>query len=107
MRINFKDIAEEKIEGFKGGHGLLLTRNYIDDRSRIMRSVLKPNAASGLHKHETNCEVVLILSGTATFFIDNEKETVEAGEVHYCPMGSEHYMQNDQNEDLVYLAIVI
>lgn len=106
MKIDFKNIAEEKIMGFKGGKGELLTRNYVDDRCKIMRSVLKPGASSGLHTHEANCEIVYILSGTATFHYNDEVETVEAGQVHYCPMGDSHYMENLQNEDLVYLAIV-
>lgn len=106
MIIDFDKISTETIEGFKGGTGELVTQNFVDAKCRIMKSVLRPGASSGLHKHEINCEVVYIISGVATFYYDGNKEVVTAGQVHYCPMTHEHYMVNDTNEDLVYLAVV-
>ena len=52
MIIDFEKIAEAHIEGFKGGEGKLDTRNYVDDRARIMYSTLRPGARSGEHRHE-------------------------------------------------------
>ncbi len=106
MKIDFSKIKNEKILGFKGGQGELNTRNYVDEKCKIMLSVLAPGASSGLHKHEGNCEIVYILDGEATFYYDGEVETVGAGEVHYCPMGHSHYMENKTGADLRYLAIV-
>ncbi len=106
MKIDFNLIDEVAIEGFKGGQGTLLTRNYVDDRCKIMRSVLKPGASSGLHAHEGNCEVVYIIKGTATFHYDGVTETVGEGQAHYCPMNHSHYMENLTDADLLYLAIV-
>ncbi len=42
MIIDFKDIEETKIMGFKGGQGELDTRNYVDEKVKIMKSILKP-----------------------------------------------------------------
>ena len=61
MIIDFKDIKEVKINGFKGGQGELDTRNFVDEKIKIMKSILKPGASSGLHTHEGNCEVMYIL----------------------------------------------
>ena len=36
MIIDPKKIEEVAINGFKGGHGELLTRNYVDDKCKIM-----------------------------------------------------------------------
>lgn len=91
---------------FKGGEGELDTRNFMDDRNKIMLSTLKSGASSGYHKHEQNSEIVYILSGTATFKFDDTTEVVKAGEVHYCPMGHSHSMLNNTDQDLVYFAIV-
>lgn len=107
MIINFKDIAEEQIFGFKGGEGELLTRNYVDNRARIMRSILKPGARSGLHEHAANCEVIYILQGEMTFHYDGQTEVARAGEVHYCPMGHSHWFENLTRLDVHYLAVVI
>ncbi|MCH3980757.1 MAG: cupin domain-containing protein [Prevotella sp.] len=106
MIIDFDKIEEQKIQGFKGGKGELDTRNYVDDKCKIMKSVLKPGASSGLHIHEGNCEIVYVISGTATFHYDDTIETCTAGQVHYCPMNHSHYMENKGSNDLVYLAIV-
>ncbi len=95
MHIDLNKLEETKIVGFKGGHGEM-----------FMRDVLKPGAASGLHKHEENCEVVFALSGEGTFYCDGEKETLLPGQVHYCPMGHAHYFENNGTEDFVFFAIV-
>ena len=86
MVIDFEKIAEAHLEGFKGGQGKLDTRNYVDDKVKIMYSTLRPGASTGLHTHEGNCEIIYV--------------------VHYCPMNHAHYMENLTDHDLVYLAIV-
>ena len=70
MIIDFEKIAEIHQEGFKGGKGLLDTRNYVDEKVKIMYSTLRPGASSGLHTHEGNCEVIFLVSGTLTFHHD-------------------------------------
>ena len=106
MVIDFEKIAEAHLEGFKGGQGKLDTRNYVDDKVKIMYSTLRPGASTGLHTHEGNCEIIYVVSGTATFHYDDTVEEVRQGQVHYCPMNHAHYMENLTDHDLVYLAIV-
>ena len=106
MIIDFKQIKLEKIFGFKGGKGELDTHNYSDVNCKIMFSTLKPGASSGFHKHENNCEIIYVVKGSLQFHYDDILETAEAGQVHYCPMGHSHYMENITDEDVVYFAIV-
>lgn len=106
MVIDFENIAETHVMDFKGGHGALDTRNYDDGKMRIMYSTLRPGASTGLHTHEGNSEAVYVISGTATFHYDDVIETVCQGQVHYCPEGHSHYMENLTDHDLVYFAIV-
>ena len=40
------------------------------------------------------------------FNYDGNVETVTAGQVHYCPEGHSHFMENNSDVDLRYLAIV-
>ena len=86
MVIDFEKIAEAHLEGFKGGQGKLDTRNYVDDKVKIMYSTLRPGASTGLHTHEGNCEIIYVVSGTATFHYDDTVEEVRQGQVHYCPI---------------------
>lgn len=106
MVIDFEKIPEAHIDGFKGGQGHLDTRNYADDKAKIMYSTLRPGATTGLHTHKGNCEIVFVISGTATFHYDDTVETVRAGQCHYCPEGHAHYMENLTDHDLVYFAVV-
>lgn len=106
MIIDFEALKEETILNFKGGEGELVTRNFVDEKNKIMMSRLKPGASSGYHVHEGNSEIVYILSGEGHFDYDGHHEECHAGTVHYCPMGHGHAMHNDGTEDLVYLAIV-
>lgn len=106
MTIDFNHLEEVKIDGFKGGKGELCMRSFADEKCRIMHGVLRPGASSGLHCHSENSEILYVLSGIATFYCDGEQKIVCQGQVHYCPMGHSHYMENNETEDLVYLAIV-
>lgn len=106
MIIDYNEISEEILTNFKGGKGLLVTRNFIDANNKIMMSRLAPGASSGYHKHEDNSEIVYIIDGNGHFLYDDKIENFSSGDVHYCPMGHCHAMFNDGDKDLVYFAIV-
>ena len=106
MVIDFNNQSEACIMGFKGGDGELRMRNYVDDNIKIMKSVLAPGASSGDHLHDVNCEVIYIVNGIMTFYDNDEKESVEARQVHYCPKGHKHHFVNETAEEVEYLAIV-
>ncbi len=79
MVIDFDKIVEEHIQGFKGGEGRLDTRSYVDDKTRIMYSTLRPGARSGEHIHKGTFEVIYVVSGELTAFCDGAEETVRVG----------------------------
>lgn len=106
MIINPKNIKEAVLQDFKGGKGPLLTRNYEDGKCKIMFSKLPAGSSSGLHTHTGNCEIVYVISGRPTFIYDGIEEEVNPGQVHYCPEGHSHYMENRTKKDVTYLAIV-
>mgnify|MGYP000845127040 FL=1 len=106
MVIDFEKIAEEHIQGFKGGEGKLDTRNYVDDKARIMYSTLRPGARSGEHAHSGSFEVMYVISGELTVHYDGVEEVVRVGQAHYCPDGHKHWFENKTNHDVVYFAVV-
>lgn len=106
MKIDFEKIAEEHIEGFKGGEGRLDTRNYVDDRARIMYSTLRPGAKSGKHPHTGSFEVMYVVSGELTVHYDDSEEIIKMGQVHYCPDGHQHWFENKTDHDVIYFAVV-
>ena len=106
MIIDFSEIKPVDIDGFKGGKGILTARNYVDEQCKIMKHSLAPGASTGLHCHEGNCEIIFVLSGEATIHYDGKVEKAVAGQMHYCPEGHSHYMENLTEKELVYFAVV-
>ena len=67
---------------------------------------LEPGSSIGMHTHETNSEMIFILSGTATILYDDITEEILPGQCHYCPMGHAHSMRNEGSEDLIFYAVI-
>lgn len=114
MVIDFQNMDEKPVEGFKGGIGITNLKKFENELGKIIRGRLEPGATIGLHTHETNSEAIYIISGTADFIYDPDEaadkpeisETVSAGGCHYCPKGHTHSMVNNSDEDIVFFAVV-
>lgn len=109
MQINFDAMETTVIPHMRGGEKEVSAKMYIDPMIRIMRGRLIPGATIGLHTHESNCEVIHVLSGTGKVVCDGESEPLSAGSCHYCPKGHAHTLINDNlegGEDLVFFAVI-
>ena len=106
MIIDFKSMQEICIPEFKGGIGDTIAKMHVDELGKIMYGKLTPGSSIGLHKHETNSEIIYILSGNAKTIYDDTEESLEAGDCHYCPKGHTHSLINAGKEDLVFFAVV-
>lgn len=104
--IDFEKLREELIPHMRDGEGEVKARRFLDGEVKIMRLTLEENCSIGLHRHIDQCEVLYVLSGTASFTLDGKEEKVLAGQCHYCPRGSEHTVLNREREPLVMLAII-
>ena len=91
MLIDFSKIEEVRVPNFKGGEKELLKKAYADGRNCIMLDRLMPGASIGRHTHETNSEIMYIVSGTATFTVGDTVETVQARAVPLLPEGRHAY----------------
>lgn len=107
MIIDFKHIEESVMPHFKGGDGDTRSRIFFDGLNKIMLGHLDVGCSIGYHKHETNSEVFLILSGEARCQYDGGEERLKAGDCHYCPRGHSHSLINASDSvPLEYFAIV-
>jgi quercetin dioxygenase-like cupin family protein len=104
--IDFDQIPEQKIPNMKGGKGVARCRMYTDGMNKILKATLDPGCSIGYHAHTDGAEVCYILEGEATCVLDGQEEIVEAGEVHYCPKGSSHSMENKTTQPLVVMNVV-
>ena len=107
MVIDFNKIEETVIPHLKGGEGETRCRMLFDGVNKIMRGYLMPGCTIGYHKHETNSEIIFILSGEARCLYDDGEERLTVGQCHYCPVGHSHSLINaSDTEPLVFFAIV-
>lgn len=106
MIIDYGKIEEKAIANFKGGEKTFNVKMFTDENNKIMMGRLEPGASIGLHTHEGNSEIILISEGKGKVLYNGEYLALKAGDVHYCPMGQEHSLINDSNEDLKFFAVV-
>ena len=77
MKLDFNKIEEVSHMEFKGGKKCLMARMYTDGMTKIMKDRLEPGASIGMHTHETDCEIIYILSGNGTVLYDDGEESLE------------------------------
>ena len=106
MRIHFDELQENLFPNFYGGEKETATRAFKDEKNKILRGKLIPGASIGLHTHETNSEIIYILSGSGKMLYNDGEERLDAGICHYCPKGHRHSLINDGMEDLIFFAVV-
>lgn len=106
MLIDFGKIENTAIKEFKGGKNITNIRMFVDSNNKIMLGKLEPDSSIGLHTHQTNSEIIYILSGKGRVLFDGEYEELTVGSCHYCPMGHSHSLINNSDSDLVFFAVV-
>ena len=107
MFINFDKIELAVLPEFKGGVGVNKLRSVFDGKNKIMLGTLEPSSSIGYHSHESNSEIIYIISGDAKCLYDGETEYLKPGQYHYCPMGHSHSLINNSDRDeLVYFSVI-
>ena len=106
MLIDFAAMEEQIIPHMRGGEKEAAMRIYNDELGKIMKGRLIPGASIGLHTHESNYEVIYIVSGHGTMLCDGERETLGPGDCSYCPQGHSHSLMNTGTEDLAFFAVL-
>lgn len=68
---------------------------------------LKPGCSIGYHQHIGNTEPYFIIEGHGTF-VDNDGSRIEVGpgDVCYIEVGQGHAMENNSDQDLVFMALI-
>ena len=106
MTINWEEIPEQAMRNFKGGDGITWVKMYSDGQNRMLMARILPGSSIGEHTHETNSEILHVLSGTARIIMDGQIEYVQAGQTHYCPKGHTHMTEPFGVAELRFLAVV-
>lgn len=113
MIFRKKDMAVETIEGNRGGLGKgeyrsVIPPELLKDEVKFFNIIsLEPGASIGVHPHEGNYEVYIVLEGQALIHDDGENILCEAGDANFCADGKSHGISNPGKEPLVFLACIV
>jgi mannose-6-phosphate isomerase-like protein (cupin superfamily) len=73
----------------------------------IAQLTLPPGATVGLHKHESNEDAYIVISGTGNFVDTAGKETpVKPGDITIARKGESHGINNTGNVPLVFYYLI-
>lgn len=106
MIIDFEKTEQKIFPNFNGGEKEFKSLMYNDSGIKIMKGTLVKGASIGMHTHKTNSEIIYVLSGKGKMHYDDTVEILSAGMSHYCPKGHSHSFLNENDEDLVFFALV-
>ena len=101
------------VEGLRGGRGQVELHHIVSKEelnghgSMYAMGILKPGCSIGYHQHVGNTEPYFILKGKG-IFVDNDMSRTEVGpgDVCYIEVGQSHALENNSDEDLVFMALV-
>jgi len=111
MLLDFAKIPVEPVANMRGGQGTVLLQKTVQGPVKVMRGVLPPGATIGMHSHETNCEVIYILSGTGQVLCDGVQEPLGPGacsSLPWCPRRHNpdiHRKERDTMSDCLFCKI--
>src|SRR5258708_1128428 len=71
----------------------------------VIQERMPPGTSEQLHYHEYAQQVFFILSGTATFEVEEERTTVNANQSIHIPSNTKHRIFNNGIHDLHFLVI--
>ena len=110
-----EELATWNREKAAGGEGALLgqfayTRKQTNEKDAFREIgwlTLPPGASIGLHKHDNNEDVYIIISGKGIFTDSSGKESeVKAGDITIARPGQSHALKNAGEEPLVFLDLI-
>lgn len=113
MIIRVSEIESEELSNPKGGRGAAIRYGYEQatkydgaiDMFAVMN--LESDSMIGLHTHENDMEMYLILDGKP-IANDNGTETIlNPGDLIITEKGQKHSLENKTNTPVTFLAIIL
>ena len=101
MKISFDSLEEQNIQNFKGGEGVFKPRMHVGNYNKIMRATLPAGSSIGLHTHDTNSEIIFIISGVGTMEYDDTR-----GSPNQCNWNISGIPGAHQNMETSFLFVI-
>ena len=92
--------------------------NYIEERPwgkfenlleesncKVKKITVKPTGRLSYQYHHKRSETWIIIQGTATVTLDGEEKNFSKNEIVNIPVGTKHRVQNNGEQDLIFIEI--
>lgn len=103
----------ERIENMCGGKGHLIIKHLLGEKELngkcglYAEVTIEPGCSLGFHEHHGESETYYILKGQGIYSDNGNLRMVKAGDVTFTPDGEGHALTNTEDEDLVFMALII
>jgi mannose-6-phosphate isomerase-like protein (cupin superfamily) len=107
------DVRTERKQARANGVGHFECRYLVEEGENehglqfIHENTLDPGAAFGVHRHVDSEELYVVLSGTGTASVDDERYEIGPGDVVTLKRGQTHHIAASPDGELRFLAIGI
>jgi len=76
-----------------------------DPTHKVKRIIIKPGGRLSYQYHHHRAEVWTIVQGEAIITLNGVDEVYKKGQVAQIPHGAKHRIQNQTNEDVVFIEV--
>ena len=113
MIVKVEGLEATTMEKARGGKGSALRLAYEaacgfkGEVTNFAMMSLQPNSSIGMHQHQGDMEIYLILDGKAKTIDNGQEMEVVSGDMMITKDGEEHCLVNDSDTPLTFLAVII
>lgn len=103
----------QKCENLYGGVGTVTIERLLDEEQLnqkcglFAKVTISPKSSLGYHTHNGETETYHIISGKGVYSDNGNEIEIKAGDTVFCKNGNGHGLVNTENEDLVFMALII
>lgn len=107
-----KTMRSEARSNMRGGNGTISLSHLMEGgdtfgKSRLIAKLsLPPGASIGVHDHNPDAELYIIIAGVATVTDNGVESTMEPGDAMFTGNGGTHSIANLSSSELVIYAVI-
>lgn len=108
MKLNIFNVERVSVEGLRGGEGTVYLQKLptLVDMKMYSLITIPKGSSIGVHTHTVDEEMIIVYQGSGKLIIDGIEHDFNVGDVSLCKKGRNHSIRNDNDEDLIVLAVV-
>lgn len=109
MLASFNESQKQEILNMRGGEGKVFIEKLVPTLAHMKmyaRITIPSGSSIGFHFHESDEEMMYVLSGSGVITAGSEKITINEGTINITKQNESHAIKNVFLEDLILLAVI-